>query len=310
MTTTDPPIVVEGVTHRYGSRMPFRRPEGPAALDALSLSLPPGGTVALLGANGAGKSTLLRILAGMQRPSRGEVRVLGHDPFRRAREVRGRVTVAAEGLSLPPWMRLGELERWLAPLYPGWDAGLAGELRERFGLEPSRRIGSLSRGEHRKAALLCAMAPRPRVLLLDEPFGGVDVGTREALARGLLAAAGGEGWTVVVASHEVTEMETLADHLVVLNRGKLRLHAPLEEVLARYRRVEVQLDDADGGIPAWVPPSALGAERSGRRLSFVVETGADGDLPLPAEIPREARASAHRMGLRELYLTLAREEAA
>lgn len=309
MPTTDPPIVVEGVSHRYGSRIPWTRPEGPAALDALSLSLPAGGTVALLGANGAGKSTLLRILAGMQRPSRGKVRVLGHDPFRRAREVRGQVTVAAEGLSLPPWMRLGALERWLAPLYPAWDADLAGELRERFGLDPNRRIGSLSRGEHRKAALLCAMAPRPRILLLDEPFGGVDVGTREALARGLLAAGGGEGWTVVVASHEVTEMETLADHLLLLDRGRLRLHAPLEEVLSRYRRVEVQLDEAEGGIPAWVPPTALGAERAGRRLSFVVEAGADGALPLPSGISGEARASAHRMGLRELYLTLAREAA-
>ncbi len=300
MAMNDSPIVVEGVTHRYGPRASVAPPDGRAALDALSLELPAGATVALLGSNGAGKSTLLRILAGLQQPSMGAVRVLGHDPFLRAREVRGWVTYAADGLSLPLDLRLGELEAWLAPLYPGWDARLADELRERFRLDPGRRIGSLSRGEHRKAALLCAMAPRPRVLLLDEPFGGVDVATRETLARGLLAA-GREDWTVVLASHEVSEIEALADRVLILVEGRLRLDALLEDALDRYRRIEATLDGVEGALPSWVPASALAVERSGRRLSFVVETATDGPLPFPPG----CEATAHRMGLRGLYLTLA-----
>ncbi|TVP46685.1 MAG: ABC transporter ATP-binding protein, partial [Gemmatimonadales bacterium] len=205
-TPAPPALELASLGHRYGG---WRG--GHTALEDLTLRIPEGSLVALLGPNGAGKSTLLRIVAGLQHPTSGTVRVLGHDPQRLPRDLRAQVGFVAEGLRLPGWMRLGQLERWLAPLYDSWDATLADELRARFRLEPGRRIDTLSRGEHMKAALLCALAPRPRLLVLDEPFAGMDVAVRDELVRGILETSEAEGWTVLLASHEVAEMEALVD---------------------------------------------------------------------------------------------------
>src|SRR5690606_14549656 len=117
---------------------------------------------ALLGPNGAGKTTLLQILAGLRRPAAGWARVLGKDVTALGVGDRQAIGYVAEGLRLPGWMTLRQLEAYLAPLYPEWDRSLADELRRRFRLDPDRRIRTFSRGEHMKAALLCALAPRPR----------------------------------------------------------------------------------------------------------------------------------------------------
>ena len=154
-------IEVDGLTHRYGSV---------TALADVDIQVPEGTLYALLGPNGAGKTTLLQILMGLRRPTAGRVSLLGKGISELTLQDRASIGYVAEGQPLPGWMTLQQLEEYLAPLYSTWDHALADELRRRFRLNPGRRIKTLSRGEHMKAALLCTLAPRPRLVLMDEPF--------------------------------------------------------------------------------------------------------------------------------------------
>src|SRR5687768_6829857 len=150
------------------------------ALHDITFHVPQGALYALLGPNGAGKTTLIQLLMGLRRANRGQVSLLGMDSRSLDREQRAQISYVAESQALPAWMTLEYLERYLAPLYPTWDRALAADLRRRFGLDSRRRIGTLSRGEHMKAALMCALAPRPKLLLMDEPFTGMDAVDRKS----------------------------------------------------------------------------------------------------------------------------------
>src|SRR5689334_1069458 len=154
-------IEADRVSYRYG---------GVTALRELELAVPEGALYALLGPNGSGKTTLLQILIGLRKAQSGHASVLGLDSARLSVSDRARIAYIAEGQPLPGWMRLEQLEAYLAPLYPTWDKSLANQLRDRFHLDPKRKISAFSRGGQMKAALLCALAPRPKVLLMDEPF--------------------------------------------------------------------------------------------------------------------------------------------
>jgi len=179
------------------------------------------------------------------------------------------IRIVAEGQRLPGWMRLEQLEAYLAPLYPTWDPSLAATLRDRFSLDPSRRVGTFSRGEHMKAALLCAVAPRPQLVLMDEPFTGMDPVVKDDLVRGLLASAASDGWTAIISSHDVAELELLTDWVGFIDHGRIRLSEERERLRERFKRVTVISADAAVLEPRdddrW-----LSIDRAGKRLSFVL----------------------------------------
>jgi len=276
-------------------------------LHDLELEIPEGALYALLGPNGSGKTTLLQLLMGLRRPRSGRVALLGVDSRALTVEHRRRVAYVAEGQPLPGWMTLEQLERYLAPLYPTWDRALARDLRGRFALDPARRVATLSRGEQMKAALLCALAPRPRLLVMDEPFTGMDALVKDDLVRGLLESAGSEGWTVLIASHDIGELELLADWVGFLQHGRLRVSEPMERALARFRRVTVVADaptlDGYGVDERW-----LDVRRAPGRLVFVAQDAPEdpGPAVLPARFPGAHRVEAREASLREIFVALAR----
>ena len=218
-------VEVRDLSYRYG-----RRP----ALRGVTLDVPEDSIYALLGPNGSGKTTLLQVLTGLRRAQSGQASILGRDVATLRAADRVSIGYIAEGQALPRWMRIDQLEAYLAPLYSTWDVSLAASLRDRFELDPSRTIKTLSRGEHMKAALLCALAPRPRLLLMDEPFTGMDVIVKDELVRGLLETSGSEGWTVLICSHDLEELNLLADHVGLINAGEMVLSASMDELNARY----------------------------------------------------------------------------
>jgi ABC-2 type transport system ATP-binding protein len=218
-------VEVRNLSYSYG-----RKP----ALRDLSFEVPEGSIYALLGPNGSGKTTLLQILMGLRRARHGSVSVLGNDAAALDSAARASIGYVAEGQALPGWMRIEQLEAYLAPLYPTWDAALARSLRERFELDPARRIKTLSRGELMKAALFCSLAPRPRLLLMDEPFTGIDVIVKDALVRGLLETSGSEGWTVLICSHDLEELNLLVDRVGFINAGEMLLSESMDELRNRY----------------------------------------------------------------------------
>jgi ABC-2 type transport system ATP-binding protein len=268
--------------------------------------VPEGALYALLGANGAGKSTLLQILMGLRRATAGRASVLGRDVSRLTMEDRGRITYVTEGQALPAWMTIEQLEAYLAPLYSAWDRALADELRRRFRLDARRKIGTLSRGERMKAALLCALAPRPRLLLLDEPFTGMDALVKDELVHGLLESAGEEGWTILMCSHDVNELETLADWVGFLDRGRLTLSEPMEVLRERLRRVDVVTGNG-AAPPTRLPAEWLAVERSGPRISFLLSGAGSpaGGAELRGWFPEAARIDVRAASLREIFVALA-----
>jgi ABC-2 type transport system ATP-binding protein len=288
-------IEVSHLTYRYGEH---------AALNDLSMSVPEGVLYALLGPNGSGKTTLLQILMGLRRAHSGKALVMGVDAGALSLGDRARMAYIAEGQALPRWMRLEQLERYLSPLYPTWDRALASELREEFELDPARKIGAMSRGEYMKAALLCALAPRPRLLIMDEPFTGMDAVVKDELVRGLLRSSGAEGWTVLLCSHDIGELEMLADMVGILQHGSLTLSAPVDEIAARYHHVDVALatDDAIELQPWW-----FGVQRAGRHVQLIAESD-DATLreKLTSRFPGGTRFETRSATLRELFVALAR----
>src|SRR4051794_30943905 len=211
-------VEIAGLTHRYGFR---------SSLNGVDLAIPEGAVYALLGPNGAGKTTLLRILMGLQLPTAGSITVFGKRRTKLTLDDRAKIGYVAEGQRLPRGMSVSALEDYLAPLYPTWDYTLANELRDRFQLDARQKVGTMSKGQYMKAALLCALAPRPRLLVMDEPFTGMDVAVRDELIRGVLIGVGADGWTVIVSSHDVGELETIADWVGFLDRGVMRFSKPL-----------------------------------------------------------------------------------
>jgi ABC-2 type transport system ATP-binding protein len=293
-------VETSGLTQRFGRI---------TALRDVSLAIPEGIVYALLGPNGAGKTTLLHILMGLARPNSGRVAVLGKDPLHRSSAERAQIGYVAEGQRLPAWMTLRQLAAYLAPLYPTWDASLAAELRSRFRLDETRKVGTLSRGESMKAALLCALAPRPRLLLMDEPFTGMDVAVKDELVRGLLSSAQDHGWSVVISSHDIAELEPLADWVGFLDGGRLRLSEPMEDVFRRFRQVDVSgVDPAEARRLA--RPNWLSVERAGTLLRFIARVDPSSDDREIAEslaLPQSARVELRPASLREIFIALANE---
>src|SRR5207245_11411241 len=169
---------------RFGEKM---------ALDRVSLTVPAGTVLGLVGENGAGKTTLIKHILGLLRAQSGSVRVFGLDPVADPPGVLSRIGYLSEEPDLPGWMRVDELLRYTQAFYPQWDVRYAEELRRQFRLELDARIKQLSRGELARAALLVALAYRPELLLFDEPSSGLDPVVRRDILETIIRTVAEEG---------------------------------------------------------------------------------------------------------------------
>lgn len=290
-------IELTNVTHRYW------RTE---ALRNLTLNVPAGSVFALLGANGAGKTTAIKVLMNLLRPTTGVVRVLGQDSKRLGERELAQIGYVSENQQLPLWMTVRRLLDYCRPFYPTWDAALEAKLLAQFDLPIDRKLKQLSRGMLMKVALLSSLAYRPKLLVLDEPFSGLDPLARDDFVRGVLEASELGEWTVLVSSHDVEEVERLADHIALLESGRLKFTETTESLLGRFRRMEVELNQA--AIPAGALPSTWLDWRNGSGRASFVDAGYQ--LETTERTCREhfpsATVQAHPMTLREIFIALAR----
>ena len=218
-------IAVTNLSRRFGSKL---------ALDRLSLEVQPGCVFGLVGENGAGKSTLIKHILGLLRAETGTVRVFGLDPVADPVRVLSRIGYLSEQPDLPGWMRVDEFMRYTQAFYPKWDTAYAEQLREQFGLDPSARIKTLSKGQRAKAGLLAAQAHRPDLLLLDEPSSGLDPIVRRDILEAVIRTVADEGRSVFFSSHLLEEIERVSDYVGMIHEGKLVLCGPLEQIKARH----------------------------------------------------------------------------
>jgi len=210
------------------------------AVDDLNLDVPKGCVFALLGPNGAGKSTTLKLLLNLLRPTAGRATVLGCDTTRFKKDQFQRIGYVAEEQIQADWMTVSQLLAFYRPLYPRWDATLESRLRAQYELPDGQQLKRMSRGTRMKAILLSTLCFRPELLLLDEPFGGLDPQVRDDLIEGLLETLSGDRpATVVISSHDISEVERLADWVGILSEGRLLVAEPMTQLQARFRRIEV-----------------------------------------------------------------------
>jgi ABC-2 type transport system ATP-binding protein len=223
---SDSVIDVSELTRRFGTK---------TALAAVSLSLPRGAVYGLVGANGAGKTTLIKHILGLLRAESGSVRVFGLDPVADPVAVLSRIGYLSEENDLPGWMRVDELIRYSRAFFPAWDEAYAEELRRAFALESSAKIRTLSKGQKARAGLLIALAHRPELLVLDEPSSGLDPIVRRDILGAVIRTIADEGRTVLFSSHLLEEVEQVADHVTMINHGKIVLSASLDAIRESHR---------------------------------------------------------------------------
>jgi ABC-2 type transport system ATP-binding protein len=276
------------------------------AVKSLNLQVPTGSIFALLGPNGAGKTTTLKLLMNLVRATRGRATVLGADTRRLGPDQFQRIGYVSENQRLPEWMTPGELFDYCRPFYPAWDEALRGKLESDLGLATRAPLSILSRGTRMKAALLASLAYRPDLVVLDEPFTGLDPLVRDELVRGLLEVSGERTWTVLISSHDIDDVERLADWVGFMKEGQVQFAEPVAALLARFRLVEVVTND---DTPALMPPDPrwLLLGTSGRTLRFVDTHHDESDAAsrIAAAFPAcDIRTS--QLPLREIFVTLAR----
>jgi ABC-2 type transport system ATP-binding protein len=234
------------------------------ALENISLELPTGSIMGFIGPNGAGKSTTIRILMGLVHQDAGSVRVLGHTMPDEQAAAKMDIGFVSEDMRLygaPSLLWHMELVR---SIYPRWDQAYAEQMLRRFDLKPQQRIKGLSHGQRVKAALLLALARRPRLLVLDEPTTGLDPVARHEVLGELMAVLADEDRTILFSSHNTLDVEQISDQITFIDRGRIIDSDDKEMFLDRWRRLRLQL-----------PPNA-----SLPRLPGIVEVGGSGRLPV------------------------------
>lgn len=276
------------------------------AVSDISLSVPEGATVALIGANGAGKTTALRMLMNLLQADAGEAWVLGVDSRRLTAREYSRIGYVSESQKLPLSLTTEQFFAWLRPLYSTWDRAVEDDMRRRFELQPGQKLGHLSHGMRTKLCLAAALPHRPALLVLDEPLSGLDVLVRDEVMGSLLAHS--EGVTVLISSHELAEIESCATHIAFMDKGRLVIHDSVEDVAARIREVTAGFA-GDPKVPAQLPETWLTPKWSGRTLRFTtIAYAGDEDLgrTLAALVGPLAHLSAEPMSLRDTSKALIR----
>ncbi len=274
------------------------------ALQGLEFAVPEGSAFALLGANGAGKTTTIKILVNLLEPSRGTASILGVDSRAISPRELSHIGYVSENQELPGRLTVGEYLDYLRPFYPRWDRALEISMRRDLQLPAHHKIRDLSHGMRIKMALVCALPFRPRLLILDEPFAGLDPLVRDELIDGLLHQAG--ELTILISSHELSEIEGLATDVGFLHAGRMMFQEPMSQLTERCREVYVTLDST-ARVPDPLPAHWLQARAVGNVLMFVETRFSDDTTGDEVRMLCEGvrRIDTKPMTLRSIFTTLA-----
>ncbi|GHC45996.1 ABC transporter ATP-binding protein [Roseibacillus persicicus] len=277
------------------------------AVNDLSLSIPEGAVTAFLGPNGAGKTTTIKCLLNLQVPDSGQAKILGCDSRKLGPKQLQRIGYVSENQQLPSWMNVTQLLDYLRPMYPDWDREFEKKLLREFNIPLKTKLRSLSRGQRMKAALLSSLAYRPQVVVLDEPFSGLDPLVRDEFLHGLLELTEVEGWSVLISSHDIEEVQRLCDRVTILNRGHLELNESTDELLERFRKVTVNFPDSKN-LPAGLPATWSDFQVSGRTIRFIDHRFHTTTLPeqIGKHFPDALTHEVQPLTLREIFVVFAK----
>ncbi len=265
---TDRPVIeTAGLWKRY---------DDVEALRGLDLQVPAGSIFGFLGKNGAGKTTTIKVLLGMSRPTRGQAFVFGQsaDDDKGGVEIRRRTAFVSDAKDLYDYMTVGEIVAFTRSFYPKWRGDLEQQYLRKFDLPPGRNITALSRGMRTKLAMLLALCRGAELLMLDEPTSGLDPAMAEEMLQALVGHVAGQGSTVFFSSHQLAEVEQIADHVAIIDRGQAVVAGALDELRAQYQRVQLVFENAAPEITVHAP-GAHRVRRQGRVVTVLSSSGGD-----------------------------------
>ena len=273
----------------HGVRKAFRF----FTLEDVSLQLEHGQIMGLVGPNGAGKSTTLKVLMGLLAAEAGEIRLLGHAMPEHQAAAKAEVAFVSDDMRLFQHATLGWHMGWVASMFPTWDAGYAAQLLKRFGLNAEQPVKGLSSGEHIKAALLLALARRPRLLVLDEPTSGLDPVARHELLAEFMDVLRDDSRSILFSSHNTVDVERISDRISFIDRGRVVASSDRDDFLERWRRVQLRTH-----TPAPDLPEIVHCARDGGLVTLTVDGFDDDFLARLGEPVQQVQ----RMSLEEIFV--------
>ncbi|HMD70295.1 MAG TPA: ABC transporter ATP-binding protein [Bryobacteraceae bacterium] len=272
------------------------------ALHSLTLEVPEGAVFALVGPNGAGKTTAIKTFLNLHKPTSGSAEVLGVDSRTLGPAQLAQIGYVSENQKLPGWMTAGDFLAYCKEFYPTWSSDDLDALVRLYELPLDRQLKHLSRGMRVKAQLASSLAYRPKLIVLDEPFSGLDVLVREQLIESVLERT--PEASVFLASHDLAEIESFASHIAYLNEGRLAFAEETAALTARFREIQVTLD-SPAGLPAHLPATWLNPEVSGVVVGFTdSQFGAGAQAEIRSRFPAAREIAARVMPLRSIVLAL------
>jgi ABC-2 type transport system ATP-binding protein len=251
-------IRTRGLTRYFGAK--------PAVYD-LDLEVPRGCVFAYLGRNGSGKTTTIRMLLGLLQPTRGEGTILGYDIRALPPEAKARIGYLTEDHQVYSWMNVRECGQFQSPFYPRWNAKVFQGVIEYFGLKPESRVKDLSRGERAGLCLALTLAPEPELLILDDPAVGLDPVARRLLVESMVHLTRRSDRTIFFSSHQLADVERVADYVAVLEHSVLRASCSLETFRNSVQQVHVRFNGAPPPLP--IIPGLLQAVRKSGELRLI-----------------------------------------
>jgi ABC-2 type transport system ATP-binding protein len=283
--------------------------EGQQALDGLNLKVPRGSIYGFLGRNGAGKTTTIKVLLGMCRPTSGRAAVLGRPAGDRSEsvEIRRRTGYVSEEKDLYDSLTVAEMIRFTAGFFPRWKSEMEQRYLKRFDLPLSRKVSALSKGMRTKLALLVTLCRGSELLILDEPTSGLDPAMAEEVLQAIVSNVARDETTVFFSSHQLSEVDQIADYVGIVDRGRMVVSGALEDLREQYRRVQFVFD-GEAPQPVFRSPGVERVRRSGRMLTVLSSAGSD-RLVEEARALQPVSVDVLPVTLKEIFLeTVAAEE--
>jgi ABC-2 type transport system ATP-binding protein len=278
------------------------------ALDGLTLSVPRGAVYGFLGRNGAGKTTTMRLLLGLAKPESGEARVFGLDPRTSRREILDRSAFAAERKMLYDAFTPAEMVRFTAGFHRSWRPDAVAKYARRLEIPMDKKIRKLSHGNRTKVCLLLALAQGAELIMLDEPTIGLDPLAIDDVLRALIEDHVNEGCTIFFSSHQLAEVEQIADRVGIIDEGRLLLEASLDDIKNHFRIVTATGRD----LPQQTGLGILAAVRDGNAMRYLVneDSLSGGDEGFLERLRAEGAAvvESSQLSLRDVFLALLRKE--